>query len=203
MTIIAYCYNNFNNIFKVLPPTLLIFIFIFGLLFNNYVSLFLTIGYIFTNLFNYLCKNYIFKLFCYITNTSCARPDNAKNCGSFDFDDNLSGIVPEPTTSGMPSGHAQTIAFVAMFLIIHIFKNVNYLSPRRKKLSYFLLIFFIVYMDFTRTYVFGCHTVLQVIVGNLISIFIAFFYYKLVEPYILKSLENVYSVPLIIDIVCE
>ena len=185
MSIFIHYYSTFNYIFKVLPTVLLPLTLFIGIIFADNFALLLTLGSGLTHLLNYLCKNYIFKLFCYLTNTSCERPENARNCEAFEFNDKLS------ITSGMPSGHAQTIGFVVGFIIIHIYRNMNNLSLNRKKISYFLLIVSMIYMDFTRTYIFGCHTVPQVIVANVIAILTAGLYYKLVERFLIKRSHKI------------
>jgi len=105
-----------------------------------------------------------------------ARPPNAKDCGIFP-----THHPKESKSSGMPSGHSQTAAFLASVLIMHITAHVHDDMRRRLATTYVAVYAALVVLSRTKYggpyisvvvdgRIAGCHTVLQVVAGTAIGI---------------------------------
>tara|TARA_B100000780_G_C21095667_1_gene441871 strand:- start:8 stop:490 length:483 start_codon:yes stop_codon:yes gene_type:complete len=122
----------------------------------------LFIAYILNNASNHILKEYIFKPI--MGNKSFpllgkgTRPVGAKNCKIFS-----DGTISK--SYGMPSGHAQSIAF---FLTSELNNNSNYLY----KVCLTIISIFMIYSRVNL----GCHTIQQVLVGSIIGIMFFYFY---------------------------
>ena len=102
------------------------------------------------------------------------RPDGAKYCSSFIFEDNLKGLS---TSYGMPSGHSIIALMAAMFWSLYIIDN----QPIKKRwIGLLVLNFTCLTVAFSRIYL-GCHTLQQVIVGGLIGCLFGYIGYKLYQ----------------------
>lgn len=65
------------------------------------------------------------------------------------------------TSIGMPSGHSNSMGFLAMFITLYYTRNMNQNNPK-----YIIpIIWFISLIVFSQRIIIGCHTPLQVIIG--------------------------------------
>lgn len=91
-------------------------------------------------------------------------------CGIFDDCKN----TKTKRTFGMPSGHAQSIAFAAMFATLYLLQANDFSN---KGIYIAVIWLFALYVMWSRVYI-GCHTTLQVIVGALIGALFGYFCFK-------------------------
>lgn len=194
MNIITNEHSLLNASFRSVPftlPIIIIFIYFYT---NNLVFLYLFLGQyivqlstpVFKDLIAYPIGVYLSKKF----NTDdipligrFKRPIGASNTGCFYISsDNLS------TTQGMPSGHSMITAFVCVFMYYYI---VDYYNISNTKKIYVLLpcLLITLYMMYTRVLM-NAHTIQQTIVGSLIGIIFAHYYYIYVKNKIKKKKSN-------------
>ena len=101
------------------------------------------------------------------------RPDGARDCSNFiDPDNRLS------SSYGMPSGHAQTSAFFAVYLIIMI---INERSSNNIKILKIITIMIITVLIISSRIYFGCHTVQQVTVGGIIGCILGYLFFAYMD----------------------
>tara|TARA_Y100000817_G_C16731330_1_gene488133 strand:- start:58 stop:636 length:579 start_codon:yes stop_codon:yes gene_type:complete len=187
MDIFQNQYSILNAVFRSVPLTLPIIVFIVYYLTQNIQIFNLFIG---TLVINFICVN-LFKKLCLILldifNITTdglpilgrfSRPDNCINCGVHYVSETHYSY-----TSGMPSGHSMLMSFVCVYLYYYInntyiIKNHNKKNTNNKSLLLFLILFLItIYMMYTRVLM-GCHTIQQTIVGSIIGAILGHYYYK-------------------------
>ena len=123
-----------------------------------------------SSLLNQLLKEFVFKP---IMDTNefpiigkGTRPSGAKDCSDFiDPDNRIS------SSYGMPSGHAQTSALFAVFMILMIINERYSGKLKILKCSVILIITFMIIISRVH---FGCHTIQQVTVGGIIGSIIGY-----------------------------
>jgi len=94
-------------------------------------------------------------------NSIIYRPTNRKyGCGIIPF-----VVGNNKVEIGMPSGHSQIMSLIATFWILYLFKTNN-----KYKIWIMLLLLIIVGLVNWSRIAINCHTVLQVIVGNIVGI---------------------------------
>jgi membrane-associated phospholipid phosphatase len=102
------------------------------------------------------------------------RPDGAKNCCPFKP---CHPIYPKyPKSYGMPSGHSQSIAYFSSIIIMYLFNN-NYINNTSKYFISSILIFFTIFVMYTRV-LFKCHTIQQTIIGSIIGAIFGYILFK-------------------------
>ena len=125
---------------------------------------------------NHILKRYIFKpimkgrywpIIGYGT-----RPQNAKNCAQFG-DIN---IGPRKGSYGMPSGHSQTIAAFAIFMIMTLIDYHENISNTIKYIIGGIVIGYAALVLWSRLYL-KCHTIQQIIIGSCIGIAVGYYGY--------------------------
>lgn len=132
----------------------------------QFVVTYLVIG-VFTN---WIIKE-ILKLF-FSGHPAFERPTPPPTgCGVFD---DCAQKKKTNRTFGMPSGHAQSIAFAAMFATMYILQNDTY---SRKVVWIAGVWLFAAFVMWSRVHI-GCHTTLQVVVGGLIGALFGYLCYK-------------------------
>jgi membrane-associated phospholipid phosphatase len=91
-------------------------------------------------------------------NDSFKRPSPPPDgCGNY-------GMAYPKETSGMPSGHSQLVAFTAVFWLLYVHKYST-MSKNGKIASTVLIICLAIGVMISR-YTEGCHSVLQILVGD-------------------------------------
>lgn len=116
---------------------------------------------------NWIIKE-ILKLF-FTGHPAFERPTPpSTGCGIFD---NCGDKKKTTRTFGMPSGHAQSIAFAAMFATLYVLQNNAYTNKVVYIAGFWLFALFVMW---SRVHI-GCHTTLQVVVGALIGAIFAYF----------------------------
>lgn len=140
---------------------------------HNIELLLLALFLQFSNLMNYLVKNYVFKKFFGKQIPLLGRgnrPDGAKDCGEFiDVDSR------DSSTYGMPSGHAQFSGFLCVYLILMILDGKYSKKLKIIKIITIITLSFIIVSS--RVY-FGCHTIQQVSIGLILGILFGIVFYK-------------------------
>ena len=194
MNIITNEHSLLNASFRSVPATLPIIIILVYFYTNKLIFLYLFLGQyivqlstpIFKDIIAYPIGLYLSKHF----NTDdipligrFKRPIGAANTGCFyKCPENFS------TTQGMPSGHSMIMAFVCVFLYYYIIDYYN--IPEQNKIYVLLPCLLItLYMMYTRVLM-NAHTVQQTIVGSLIGIVFAHYYYIYVKNKIKKKIYN-------------
>ena len=193
MNIIQNEFSFLNTIFRSVPLTLPIGIYIIYYGTKSRHILYLFLGSL---LINFLYIPFIKKILSYLGNYLSniygtidipvigrfKRPEGAANCGVFYIDkDNIS------TTSGMPSGHCILTAFTCIYLY-HYITNKYDMNYNNSVLLFILLMIIVIYMAYTRV-LFNCHTLEQTIIGTLMGIILGHYYYKsydIYSKYVLK-----------------
>lgn len=176
-----------SDLLRSLPYMLAVVEFINGLAENNRESLFLSLGLLVGNNFNMVLKYIIKEIFG--INSITSRPEGARNCGI--FNDCSLKIC---SSSGMPSGHTQAIAFWAGFKLKKIFlKEKNWKNRKLSIIGIFIISILTglgrlsgKYVGSISTYYdAGCHTPLQVIVGYILGFYMGWKYYDFVNKKLL------------------
>ena len=90
--------------------------------------------------------------------------------------------TPDLIAFGMPSGHSQMVWFVAIYLILAIFRNNRELQVATKLIIYSVLVSSAIIISYSRVFIDKCHTIEQVIVGGLIGSFTAIVTHMLDSP---------------------
>jgi membrane-associated phospholipid phosphatase len=109
------------------------------------------------------------------------RPDGARDCSNFiDPDNRLS------SSYGMPSGHAQTSAFFAVFLILMI---INERSSKNIKVLKIITILILTALIMSSRIYFGCHTIQQVTVGGIIGGLLGYLFFAYMDK--IKSILKI------------
>lgn len=153
--------NTIKNFFRNSVVSIPIINFIIGcVLFDKYLIV-LTIGLIFTGLFNYIIKYIINISFTLPYKKFFLRPKKAKGCDACCDD------LPAHDKIGLPSGHSQIIWFFITYLFLYSYHKYNYYSL-------FILPFLIILaisVSLSRLGWLGneCHTPFQVIIGSLLG----------------------------------
>lgn len=172
--------NSFFPNMARLSPVISIIIFLLYIYlqpYDNLLYLIIILGIImFSNSFikNYISRP-IYKLLPVLNNiVQGVRPRNAMSCGLF-----LDGELGSETF-GMPSGHSQIIWSVITYILFKLWYNKYYRNKNIKSIEYIVLIIITVillgyalYVSYSRVYVEGCHTLVQVIIGSLIGMLIS------------------------------
>lgn len=143
--------NVINEIERMSPLLILIYICVGYILGTE--TLEFIIGFGINNISNFYLKNYVFKPLMknkkYPILGSGKRPKGAKNCG-------IVSNGKKADSYGMPSGHAQSIAF---FLADRLFGNYTML--------YKIIVSVICIIFITSRVRLNCHTPQQIILGSL------------------------------------
>ena len=128
---------------------------------NKWSLYFLTTYILFAQLLNHALKWFLKKLF--HGNPSFERPSPpTTGCGLFD---NCS--VSGSSTFGMPSGHAQSITFTAVFLTLFIQRQSN--LNDKLKISYISVIWLLSLAICYSRFAIGCHSQLQIVMGMILG----------------------------------
>lgn len=177
------------NILRTSPYSVYLCALGMGLMYPNSGSINLFYALVVNEAVNHSLKLIVKKVFG--KNKLTARPEGAKDCG----------IYPQQfptlsTSSGMPSGHAQTTTFLASVLLQH--RNVFHGYPIfTSPLSFdsgttFIWVFSsLVLISRTKHggqylspsvggVVNGCHTVLQVVLGGIIGVFMGWYAFPMI-----------------------
>ena len=167
--------NTFiSGILRSYPLILELSCFICYLITNNIELLYIGLGLFINSRINNILKYIILKPIFgnYIFGLLGKRPDNAKNCGYFiNYNENT------VNTYGMPSGHAQSVTFFLSY-IINKYLNSNF-SSMFKLISIIIFSIITICVMYSRIY-FNCHTVLQVVIGGLIGLYLGNLYYNFI-----------------------
>ena len=194
MNIITNEHSLLNASFRSVPATLPIIIILFYFYNNKLIFLYLFLGHFIVQLSIPVFKNNIaYPIGLYLSkhfNTDdipligrFKRPIGAANTGCFyKCPDNFS------TTQGMPSGHCMIMAFICVFLYYYIMDYYN-ISEQNKIYVLLPCLLVTLYMMYTRVLM-NAHTVQQTIVGSLIGIIFAHYYYIYVKNKIKKKISN-------------
>lgn len=157
----------FFSFFRILP-VLITFVVTLFLIFleNKKFWAFMLLGILFNGIIWFILGNFTAKMYPLLSK----RPQT-KHCA---YTENNKDII----SSGLPSGHCQTVSFVSAWVIIYLIANqVN--SEISIPLSIILILFTYIMM-YSRTVYFKCHTWLQTIFGTALGIITAiilwFFY---------------------------
>lgn len=181
MNIFQNQFSVLNSIFRSVPLTLPIFIFIHYYFYKNIYIFYLFCGTLIINLLVPLSKKLCIPLGKYLSkiyNTEdlpfigrFSRPLGASNCGCF-------YISPDnyATTSGMPSGHCMLTTFTCVYLYYYIIAEYK-ISKQTKFILFCLLLGISIYMAYTRVLM-NCHTIQQTILGSFIGAILGYFYYS-------------------------
>lgn len=171
--------NHFDGTMRSYPLIIVVYGFVVSIIFRIDILLFFSIYTLFVDASSHYIKEItkfayekIFKTKTLPILGRGIRPDGAKYCGSFIFEDNLSGVS---RSYGMPSGHSVIAFTIAMFWSLYIMDRQ---SGNKKWLSVVLLNICCVIMALSRVYL-GCHTIQQVIVGSLLGLLFGFVGYKI------------------------
>jgi len=153
---------------------------IIALVFKLKALLFLIPLILVSSLFNkFVSKNGLFKLFEALNLKHIAlRPEGCKNSAMF-----INEFSPDKlsTTYGMPSGHSVESMLISVFLAMYILKN------HKKTIKRHILVIIVLAIGISvcvSRVVFGCHTVLQIIIGGLIGSFSGYYGFKLWNNYL-------------------
>lgn len=108
----------------------------------------------------------------------CDRPNRGARCSSFDLPKFLDPVI-EGDGTGMPSGHAQFAAFTAVYWL----RYLNYYKKYDAKTPWFALglVFYALFVPYSRVALSKCHTVRQVIIGGIIGGVLGWVYYDFSE----------------------
>lgn len=163
-----------------LSPVISIILFLLYIIFqktDNIIYLIIVLGII--ALSNNFIKNCVsrplYKMLPVLNNiVQGTRPSNAMSCGLF-----LDGEIGNKTF-GMPSGHSQIIWSVVTYILFKLWYIKYYKNENIKSSECILLVIISVillgyslYVSYSRVYIDGCHTLLQVIIGSLLGILIS------------------------------
>ncbi len=173
---VLYKRNHFFANIARLSPVISILLFLFYMMFQKTKNiLYLLIILCIISFSNSFIKNYIsrpiYKLIPGLNNViQGTRPINAKSCGLW-----LDGEIGSKTF-GMPSGHSQIIWSVVVYILFKLWYTKYYNNKNIKLLDYIIIISitiillsYAIYVSYSRVYIEGCHTLLQVIIGSLIG----------------------------------
>ena len=198
MNIITNEHSLLNAMFRSVPLTVPILLFIIYMYTYNPVLLHLIIGQFVIQLSVPIFKNYLaYPIGIYLTNICKTedipiigrfkRPIGAKNTGCFYVsDDNYS------FTQGMPSGHSMIMAFVSVFLYYYLVDLYKF-NNTYKNYLFLICMLFILYMMYTRVLM-NAHTLQQTIIGSIIGSILAYYYYIYIKNKFInkkKSTNNI------------
>lgn len=155
-----------------LSPGISIIIFLIYMIYNYNDIVYLIIVLGIFSLSNKFIKDYISRpLYNFIPELNTiiqgSRPINAVSCGLF-----LDGEKGSKTF-GMPSGHSQIIWSVITYVLYKLWSSKE---NKNKFLLYLIsgiMILYGLYVSFSRVYIEGCHTLLQVLIGSILGIMIS------------------------------
>jgi membrane-associated phospholipid phosphatase len=169
----------FANIAR-LSPVISILLFLFYIIFQKTESsLYLLIILSIMSCSNIFIKNYIsrpiYRLIPGLNNIiQGTRPNDAMSC-SLVLDGELGS-----RTFGMPSGHSQIIWSIVVYILFKLWYTKYYNNKTIKLVDYIIIINitivllgYAIYVSYSRVYIEGCHTLLQVIIGGLIGMLIS------------------------------
>jgi dolichyldiphosphatase len=155
-----------------LPYIILFFSLFMSYFYNNPIIILFISTYIINICINFFIKYIIFLFFPF--NPIFLRPINNNY---HLFNTHLDNI-------GMPSGHSQIISFTSTFWILIILYNIyhNYINDNIHLwiLLIIILILLVIFINYSRYYL-KYHTILQIIIGNILGICFAsliFYLYK-------------------------
>lgn len=159
------------DILTIYPLAIIIASIFYSFISQNFIGILFAIGSIIEIIFNMGLKkitNYMFPKF-----KPFLRP-NPPNIGC--------GYIPNCNntilTYGMPSGHAQSAATIAVFWVLYILDN--YSLNIYSYLSIISLILVSMMVAYSRIYL-GCHNILQVFVGSIIGLIYGVVLYKIIN----------------------
>jgi membrane-associated phospholipid phosphatase len=158
--------SSFNQVIRLIIWGIIIISFVYAVILDSRLLAFLVVGLLALEVFIQGVKMGVEKVFG--RNFITSRPKGAKDCGAFIDCNNK-----KDDSMGMPSGHSMSIAFFVTFLILGSYSKKRYIN-------YIIGILLIILVMSQRWWV-GCHSLLQVIVGASIGIFLGWSYYKIIK----------------------
>lgn len=165
--------SNIKGVFRSYPLMFTVISLIISIVFKLDALLFLIPLIIISSLFNkFVSKHILFKLFEALNLKHVAlRPEGCTNSANF-----INEFSPNKlsTTYGMPSGHSIESMLIAVFLVMYILKNHEKSIKRHSLVILVLLIGISVSVS---RVVFGCHTILQILIGGIIGSIIGYYGY--------------------------
>jgi membrane-associated phospholipid phosphatase len=140
---------------------------------GNPIGILFTVGLVvFGNLFNQVLK-YATEHVCG-QHPLCVRPNPpADGCGSFARAPGTSKV-----TYGMPSGHAQQLAFTMGFWVCHFLQSNAMRSTWQRALGIGFFVVLWALVAYHRVQL-GCHNTAQVVVGSLVGVVCGVLFYQL------------------------
>lgn len=157
-----------NQVLRLMVWIIIISSFIFGVLLNNRLLLFLSLGLILIEGVIQGLKYGVKSIFG--VNSITSRPPKARDCGAF-----IDCKKEKATSMGMPSGHSISMGFFAAFMIMSLGKK-NVISD--------IFVVFLALLVMTQRWWVGCHTILQVITGGVIGVLLGIGYYEIVKKWL-------------------
>lgn len=104
------------------------------------------------------------------------------------------GVTADFAAPGMPSGHAQFAAFTAMYWYRYLYEYAEF--DKMTPYYYLGLVLFCFFVMYSRVYISGCHTLLQVFAGALVGAVYGYYWFEFSEWYLHLPC------PLVVDGVC-
>ena len=148
------------EIFRTFPMILMIISFMDFLLYKSLYSLWLCIGLLLNGLIWEISTKYISLKW-----PSLEDRPNRYHCAYYESDEPI-------TSSGLPSGHCQSMAFFVMWVILIIWYNQGEININII-ISIIIGVYLIYMMMYSRVMYYRCHTWLQAIIGSFIGILTA------------------------------
>lgn len=151
-----------NEFFRILPLSMYVLFFLLIIVFKSGIAFFLLAGL----LLNGALWFFLSRTFPKILPLEIVTRPNTERCAFIDSDRLL------PKTSGFPSGHCQSMGFVATWLIlcaIHVGTPASSLVPFAAVLTASVC-----FMAYSRVKHYRCHQWIQAIAGSIIGIATAF-----------------------------
>lgn len=163
-----------NELFRTAPLVMFILSPLYAYIFSSKLAFWLTVGLLINGLIWVVIINIVKVVF----------PDLAKrpaNTSCFYLENNK-----ETDAGGMPSGHCQSMAFFAVWILLCVYSS-------RQKLDTLVILIYILAMTliagmlYSRAYYYECHTWLQAYTGSAIGAITAFIlsFYVLTSRYML------------------
>jgi membrane-associated phospholipid phosphatase len=158
--------SSFNQVIRLIIWGIIIISFVYAIILDSRLLAFLTIGLLAIEVFIQGLKTGVKSVFG--ENSITSRPKGAKDCGAF-----IDCTNEKDGSMGMPSGHSMSISFFITFLILTSYSKKRYIN-------YILGILLAILVMSQRWWV-GCHSLLQIIIGGVIGIFLGWGYYKIID----------------------
>ena len=165
-------YSIFNNFARAFPFSSSIYALFFGIIFQNFELIFYCVGHIFNNFSNKIFKQLFFNLdISFFGNVRRPFKNMIHMANNF-YDPKYKGHF-----RGMPSGHAQTSGFFAIYFLCYLYNKI----VKYKYLIVTLLILVTIYICYTRVNIFKVHTINQVILGYVIGLYLGYLWFSIFE----------------------